>query len=106
MIDCSGMPASCSNGECYATPTTARRQRRRSERSFSSTGTDIPSSGPTLGRALRANAVQEAAQRPWRKPARSVLDSESTVLRSTGREGALHANATLRARRRALELDL
>src|SRR4051812_25231647 len=62
------------------------------ERSLSSTGIDIPSSRPTLGRAARASAVQEAAQRHWRKPARSVLDSGGTVLHSTGREGALHAN--------------
>src|SRR4051794_26757632 len=37
-------------------------------------------------------AVREAAQRHWRKPARNVLDSGSTVLRSTGREGAPHAS--------------
>src|SRR3712207_7300096 len=54
--------SSYSNGECYSTPTTARRQRRRSERSLSSTGPDIPSSRPTLGRAPRASAVQEGAR--------------------------------------------
>jgi len=46
VIDCSGLPAPCSNGGCCSTPTTARRQRRRSERFLSSTGTDIPSSRP------------------------------------------------------------
>src|SRR3954454_18291824 len=81
--DCSGWPASCFNGECYSTPTMVRQQRRRSPRSLSSTGTDIPSSRPTFG---------EAAQRHWRKPARNVLDSGSTVLRSTGREGTPHAS--------------
>src|SRR3954454_8267377 len=90
--DCSGWPASCFNGECYSTPTMVRQQRRRSQRSLSSTGTDIPSSRPTFGRAPRASAVREAAQRHWRKPARNVLDSGSTVLRSTGREGAPHAS--------------
>src|SRR3954454_19611261 len=81
--DCSGGPASCFNGECYSTPTMVRQQRRRSQRSLSSTGTDIPSSRPTFG---------EAAQRHWRQPARNVLDSGSTVLRSTGREGTPHAS--------------
>src|SRR3954454_22704019 len=90
--DCSGWPASCFNGECYSTPTMVRQQRRRSQRSLSSTGTDIPSSRPTFGRAPRASAVREAAQRHWRKPARNVLDSGSTVLRSTGREGTPHAS--------------
>src|SRR4051794_25575798 len=90
--DCSGLPASCFNGECYSTPTMVRQQRRRSQRSLSSTGTDIPSSRPTFGRAPRASAVREAAQRHWRKPARNVLDSGSTVLRSTGREGTPHAS--------------
>src|SRR4051812_10829752 len=90
--DCSGWPASCFNGECYSTPTMVRQQRRRSQRSLSSTGTDIPSSRPTFGRAPRASAVREAAQRHWRQPARNVLDSGSTVLRSTGREGAPHAS--------------
>src|SRR3954447_1214692 len=89
---CSGSHVSCCSGRCYSTPTTARQQRRRSERSLSSTGPDILSSRPTLGRAPRASAVQEAAQRHWRKPARSVLDSGSTVLHSTGREGPLHAS--------------
>src|SRR3954463_13946218 len=90
--DCSGWPASCFNGECYSTPTMVRQQRRRSQRSLSSTGTDIPSSRPTFGRAPRASAVREAAQRHWRQPARNVLDSGSTVLRSTGREGTPHAS--------------
>src|SRR5215207_6944276 len=88
--DGSGLPASCFNGECYSTPTMVRRQRRRSQRSLSSTGTDIPSSRPTFGKAPRASAVREAAQRHWHKPARNVLGSGSTVLRSTGREGAPH----------------
>src|SRR4051794_8675321 len=88
--DCSGLPASCFNGECYSTPTMVRRQRRRSQRSLSSTGTDIPSSRPTFGKAPRASAVREAAQRHWHKPARNVLGRGSTVLRSTGREGAPH----------------
>src|ERR671912_853573 len=44
-----------------------------------------------LGRAPRASAVQEAAQRPRRPaPARSVLDGASTVLGSSGREGFVH----------------
>src|SRR5688500_2560048 len=88
--DCSGLPVSCFNGECYSTPTMVRRQRRRSQRSLSSTRTDIPSSRPTFGKAPRASAVREAAQRHWHKPARNVLGSGSTVLRSTGREGAPH----------------
>src|SRR5829696_4708008 len=88
--DGSGLPASCFNGECYSTPTMVRRQRRRSQRSLSSTGTDIPSSRPTFGKAPRASAVREAAQRHWHKSARNVLGSGSTVLRSTGREGAPH----------------
>src|SRR5215218_4981381 len=88
--DGSGLPASCFNGECYSTPTMVRRQRRRSQRSLSSTGTDIPSSRPTFGKAPRASAVREAAQRHWHKPARNALGSGSTVLRSTGREGAPH----------------
>src|SRR5829696_4343067 len=88
--DGSGLPASCVNGECYSTPTMVRRQRRRSQRSLSSTGTDIPSSRPTFGKAPRASAVREAAQRHWHKPARNVLGSGSTVLRSTGRDGAPH----------------
>src|SRR3954454_13750199 len=90
--DCSGWPASCFNGECYSTPTMVRQQRRRSQRSLSSTGTDIPSSRPTFGRAPRASAVRKAAQRHWRQPARNVLDSGSTVLRSTGREETPHAS--------------
>src|SRR5215204_2981567 len=88
--DCSGLPASCFTGECYSTPTMVRRQRRRSQRSLSSTGTDIPSSRPTFGKAPRASAFRNAAQRHWHKPARNVLGSGSTVLRSTGREGAPH----------------
>src|SRR5215203_3983012 len=88
--DGSGLPASCFNGECYSTPTMVRRQRRRSQRSLSSTGTDIPSSRPTFGKAPRASAVRDAAQRHWHKPARNVLGRGSTVLRSTGREGAPH----------------
>ena len=71
----------------HGTPTAPQ-----SQRSLSSTGTDIPSSRPTFGKAPRASAVREAAQRHWRKPARNVLGSGSTVLRSTGRKGAPHAS--------------
>ena len=57
----------------------------------SSTVATISSSRPPLGRVPRASAVQEAAQRHRREPARSVLDGASTVLCSTDRDNALYA---------------
>jgi hypothetical protein len=90
---CSGSPASCCNARPCSIPSTARRLRRRQRASLGSTAATIPSSRPPLGGAPRASAVQEAAQRHRREPARRVLDGASTVLCSTAREGAFHLTA-------------
>src|SRR3954451_13360450 len=54
--DCSGWPASCSNGECYSTPIMVRQLPRRLRRSLGS----LLAPGLAGGRALRASVGQEA----------------------------------------------
>src|SRR4051812_39810270 len=90
-VGCSGSPASCCNDGSCSTPITAR-QRQPEFKPYPSVRLKLTSFRPDLpvGRAPRASAVQEAAQRPRRSaPARSVLDGASTALGSSGREGSV-----------------
>src|SRR3954470_7397579 len=76
--DCSGWPASCSNGECYSTPIMVRQLPRRLRRSLGSPlASDLAG-----GRALRASVGQEATSGTGRlAPARSLLGHGATLAR-------------------------
>jgi hypothetical protein len=87
LIDCSPSPAPYWSGKHCLIPNSARRSPHKPNNPFvrselTSLRPDLP-----LGRAPRASAVQDAATRHRRlAPARSVLDSASTVLCSICRE--------------------
>src|SRR3954451_1611980 len=88
VTDCSGGPASFSDGGCCSIPTMVRPPLRRLQRSRRLT-LSLPQ--PALQQSAARKCCPGGRERPRRQaPARSVLDDTSTALRSMSEDNARH----------------
>src|SRR3954469_13585772 len=97
VTDCSGWPASFSDGGCCSIPTMVRPPLRRLQRSRRLT-LSVPQ--PALQQSAARKCCPGGRERPRRQaPARSVLDDTSTALRSMSEDNARHVECLTAGRK-------
>src|SRR4051812_27612370 len=100
VTDCSGWPASVSDGGCCSIPTMVRPPLRRLQRSRRLT-LSVPQ--PALQQSAARKCCPGGRERPRRQaPARSVLDDTSTALRSMSQDNARHVECLTAGRKSTL----
>src|SRR3954452_905812 len=97
VTDCSGWPASFSDGGCCSIPTMVRPPLRRLQRSRRLT-LSLPH--PALQQSAARKCCPGGRERPRRQaPARSVLDDTNTALRSMSEDNARHVECLTAGRK-------
>src|SRR3954467_2517223 len=103
VTDCSGWPASFSDGGCCSIPTMVRPPLHRLQRSRRLT-LSVPQ--PALQQSAARKCCPGGRERPRRQaPARSVLDDTSTALRSMSEDNARHVECLTAGRKSTLACD-
>src|SRR4051794_27975962 len=103
VTDCSGWPASFSDGGCCSIPTMVRPPLRRLQRSRRLT-LSLPQ--PALQQSAARKCCPGGRERPRRQaPARSVLDDTSTALHSMSEDNARHVECLTAGRKSTLTHD-
>src|SRR3954465_2507253 len=104
VTDCSGWPASFSDGGCCSIPTMVRPPLRRLQRSRRLT-LSVPQ--PALQQSAARKCCPGGRERTRRQaPARSVLDDTSTALRSMSEDNARHVECLTAGRKSTLTQKL